>query len=60
MCEEPHQFDLRRQEQLVGHSLDSSTDNEPLRMAGLEPRLQANSNDFRLEVPEFEGKLDTK
>ena len=27
-------------------------------MARLEPRIQANSNDFKVEIPEFEGKLD--
>ena len=27
-------------------------------MARPKPRLQANSNDFRVEIPEFKGKLD--
>jgi len=27
-------------------------------MARLEPRFQANPNDFRVEIPEFKGKLD--
>ena len=26
----------------------------------LEPRFQENSNDFRVEIPEFEGKLNPK
>jgi len=38
--------------------LDSSSEDEPLRMARPKPRLQANSNDFRVEIPEFKGKLD--
>jgi len=29
-------------------------------MARGEPRFHANNNDFRVEVPEFEGKLDPK
>ena len=29
-----------------------------MRMARPEPRFQANSNDFRVKIPEFEGELD--
>jgi len=29
-------------------------------MARREPRFQANNNDFGVEVPKFEGKLDPK
>jgi len=27
-------------------------------MTGAEPRMQANTNNFKVDVPEFEGKLD--
>jgi len=27
-------------------------------MATPEPRFQPNTNDFKVEIPEFEGKLD--
>jgi len=43
---------------VFSHTLDSSSEVEPLRMTRLDPRFQANSNDFKVEVPEFEGKLD--
>jgi len=29
-------------------------------MARLEPRTQVNFNDFKVEIPELEGKLDPK
>jgi len=54
------QSDPRRQEQVFSHSVNSSSENEPLRMARLEPRFQANTNDFKVQIPEFEGKLDPK
>ena len=38
--------------------MDSSSDDEPLRMARREPRFQGNTNDFKVEILEFEGKLD--
>jgi len=40
------------------HALDSSSEDEPLRMARPDPRIQANTNDFKVEIPEYEGKLD--
>ena len=52
MCEEPLQSEPRRQEQVFSHALDSSSKDEPIRMAKLDPRMQANSNDFRVEIPE--------
>ena len=55
--EEPPKFDSKRQEQLFSHTLDSSTDDEPLRMTRPNPQIQANSNDFKVEIPKFEGKL---
>ena len=51
--EEPPQFDSKRQEQLFSHTLDSSSEDEPLRMTGPDPRIQANSNDFKVEIPKF-------
>ena len=38
--------------------MDSSSEDEPLRMARPKPRNQANTNDFKVEIPEFECKLD--
>jgi len=49
--EEPLQSDPKRQEQVSRHTLDSSSEDEPLRMARPEPRMQAN-------IPKYEGKLD--
>jgi len=40
--------------------LDSSSEDEPLRMARPKPRMQANTNDFKVEIPKYEGKLDPK
>ena len=57
MHEEPHQSDFGRQEQVASHSLDSSSEDESLRMARGKPRFQANSNDFRVEIPEFKGEF---
>jgi len=58
MNEEPSLFDTKRQEQVFSHNVDSSNEDEPLRMTRTEPRFQANPNDFRDEIPEFEGKVD--
>jgi len=57
---EPLQSELRRQEHEFSHHLDSSSEDKPLRMARPEPRMQANTNDFKVEIPEYEGKLDPK
>ena len=56
--EEPPQSDSKRQEQVFSHTLDSSSEVEPLRMTRPDPRIQANTNDFKVEIPKFEGKLD--
>jgi len=48
----------RGQEQVFSHTLDSSSEDEPLRMTRQDSHVQANSNHFRVEIPEFEGKLD--
>jgi len=58
MNEEPIYSNPRGQQQVFSHALDSSSDEEPLRRPRPEPRMQANSNDFRVEIPEYEGKLD--
>jgi len=55
---EPLQFEPRRQENVFSHIVYSSSEDEPLRMARPEPRFQADTNDFNVEIPEFEGKLD--
>ena len=56
--EETLQSEPRGREQVFNHEVDSSSEEEPTRMMRGEPRFQANSNDFRVKVPEFEGKLD--
>ena len=56
--EEPLQSEPRRQEQVFSHNLDSFYEDEPLRMARLEPQFQANTIDFKVEILEFEGKFD--
>ena len=43
---------------MFSHTLDSSSEDEPLRMTTPDPRIQANTNDFKVEIPKFEGKLD--
>ena len=58
MCEEPSYSESQRQEQVFSHTLDSSSEDEPLRMTRQDPQFQASSNDFKIEVPEFEDKLD--
>ena len=52
------QSEPRAREEVFSHHLDSSSEEEVPRMVRREPRMQANNNDFRVEVPEFEGKLD--
>ena len=56
--EEPPQSDSKRQEKLFSHTLDSFSEDEPLRMTRPDPGIQANINDFKVEIPKFEGKLD--
>ena len=58
MCEEPLQSDPRRQEQVFTHNIDSSSEDEPLRMATPEPRFQPNTNEFKVEILESEGEPD--
>ena len=48
----------RGQEQVFRHDPECSCDEEPSRRSRPEQRMQANSNDFRVEIPEYEGKLD--
>ena len=55
--EDTLQSEPRAREQIYSHDVDSSSEEEVPRMVR-EPRNQANNNDFRVEVPEFEGKLD--
>jgi len=60
MSKEPLQSEPTRQVQVFCHNLYSFSEDEPLRMARLESRFQANTNDFKVEIPEFESKLDPK
>ena len=57
MNEEPLQSDPRRQEQVFSHNVDSSSEDEPIRMARPKPRFQANTDDFKVKITEFEGKI---
>ena len=56
--EEPSYSAPHNQEQAFSHNLESSSDEEPKRRPRPEQRGQGNSNDFRVEIPEYEGKLD--
>jgi len=56
--EEPFQSDSKRQEQVFSHTLDSSSEDEPLRMTRQDSRNQASANDFKVEISEIEGKLN--
>jgi len=56
--EEPLQSDSKRQGHVFSHHLDSSSDDEPFRVTRPEPRIQASTSDFKVEILEFEGKLD--
>jgi len=58
MGEETLQSEPRAREQVHSHDIDSSNEEEMPRMTRGELRNQANTNDFRVEVLEFEGKLD--
>ena len=58
MNEDTLQSEQREREQVFSHEVKSSSKEEPVRMARGEPRFQANTSDFGVEVPEFEGKLD--
>ena len=56
--EDTLQSQPRAREQVFSHDVDSSSEEEVPRMVRGEPWNQANNNDFRVEVPELEGKLD--
>jgi len=46
------------EEEEASNPSSSSSKDEPKRMTKIELRFQAHSNDFRVEIPKFEGKLD--
>jgi len=50
--------DHGKQDEVATNSLSSSSEEEPFRRVRRERRQPANSNDFRVELPKFEGKLD--
>ena len=58
MCEDPIPSEPQRQEQMFNHSLDSSSEDELLSVNRQASHVQASPNEFKIEVPEFEGKLD--
>ena len=43
---------------MSSHTLDSSSEDEPLRMTRPDIRIQASTSNFKVEIPKFEGKLD--
>ena len=45
-------------DKLASNLMSSSNEEEPPRRGRRERRQPTNSNDFRVEMPEFEGKLD--
>jgi len=45
---------------VFSRDLDLSNEDELLRMARSELRFQANTHDFKVEIPEYEGNLDPK
>jgi len=55
---EPTISDHGEKQEAVNNSVSSSTKDEPLIRTRRERRPQANSDNFRVEIPEFEGKLD--
>jgi len=57
-CEEPIQSQPWSQEQVFSHTLDSSSEDEPLGITRQDSWNQASANDFKIEILEFEGKLD--
>ena len=54
----PTRSEHGEEEQAASNPLSSSSRDEPVRRMRIEPRFQANSNDFRVEILEFEGKSD--
>ena len=56
--DETRQSESRVHGQVQSHDVDSSSEEEEPRMVRGGSRNQSNSNDFRVELPEFEGKLD--
>jgi len=55
--EEPLQSKPRTHEQVYSHNVDSSSKDEPLRMARPEPRFQASTNDFKVEIKNLKAGL---
>jgi len=58
MYAEPSRLDHGEEENTVSNPLSSSTEDVPLRRKRREQGPQANSNNFTVEIPKFEGKLD--
>jgi len=58
--EDTLQYEPQERVKVFSHEVESSSEEEPVRMAREEPWFQANTNDFRVKVPKFKGKLDPK
>ena len=60
MNEETLQSEPRRYEQVQSHDVRSSSEEETPRRPRREPRNQHPTNDFRVEIPEFEPPAKAK
>ena len=58
--ESPTESDQGHKSEAESHALESTSDEEPPRSPRSEKRLTSNSNDFRVNIPKFEGKLDSE
>ena len=43
---------------MFSRTLDSTSEGEPLRITRPNPGIQLNTNDFKVEILKFEGKVD--
>ena len=58
--EEPPKSDSKRQEPLFNYTLDSSSDDEHLRMTRPNQQIQSNTNDFKVEFQNLKASLILK
>ena len=54
----PNSSTQGEEEEATSDPLSSSSEGEPFREERKEERWPTNSNDFRVEIPEFKSKLD--
>ena len=56
--ESPTDFGQGHESEAESHASESASDKEPIRRPRRERRPVNNSNDFRVDTSNFEGKLD--